>query len=220
MEHDQHSSPERDAGKGAGDRPRDLRTGPSEETQSRPQEPASEPESGVQSDMIMSKLPRTRPQRVTGRRRREPASAHEPAAQAAKTDSAPDSRKRAAAARTGAAKRTGAVRGSAPAPRSAPGRAKSRSAAAARAAKQGTAARAKPGPGARPARRRPAAAPSLAGPPPTPAPADRRPGRSRAPSLARLAVDGAVEAAKLPLKVGGRLTLRALDSVARGLRGG
>jgi hypothetical protein len=33
-------------------------------------------------------------------------------------------------------------------------------------------------------------------------------------------MDGAVEAAKLPLKVGGRLTLRALDAVARGLRGG
>ena len=40
-----------------------------------------------------------------------------------------------------------------------------------------------------------------------------------APSLPRLAVDGAVEAAKLPLRVGGRLTLRALDAVARGLRG-
>jgi hypothetical protein len=33
-------------------------------------------------------------------------------------------------------------------------------------------------------------------------------------------VDGAVEAAKLPLKVGGRLTLRALDAVARSLRSG
>jgi hypothetical protein len=31
-------------------------------------------------------------------------------------------------------------------------------------------------------------------------------------------VDGAVEAAKLPLKVGERLTLRALEAVARGLR--
>ena len=39
-----------------------------------------------------------------------------------------------------------------------------------------------------------------------------------APSLPRLAVDGAAEAVKLPLKVGGRLTLRALDAVARGLR--
>jgi hypothetical protein len=39
-----------------------------------------------------------------------------------------------------------------------------------------------------------------------------------APGLPRLAVDGATEAAKLPLKVGGRLTLRALDAVARGLR--
>jgi hypothetical protein len=34
----------------------------------------------------------------------------------------------------------------------------------------------------------------------------------------RLAVDGATEAVKLPLKVSGRLTLRALDAVARGLR--
>jgi hypothetical protein len=41
-----------------------------------------------------------------------------------------------------------------------------------------------------------------------------------APSLPRLAVDGATEAVKLPLKVGGRLTLRALDAVARGLRRG
>jgi hypothetical protein len=29
-----------------------------------------------------------------------------------------------------------------------------------------------------------------------------------------------MEAAKLPFKVGGRLTLRTLDAVARGLRGG
>lgn len=41
----------------------------------------------------------------------------------------------------------------------------------------------------------------------------------RAPSLPRLAFDGAAEAVKLPLKVSGRLTLRALDAVARGLRG-
>jgi hypothetical protein len=39
-----------------------------------------------------------------------------------------------------------------------------------------------------------------------------------APSLPRMALDGAAEAAKLPLKVSGRLTLRALDAVARGLR--
>ena len=41
---------------------------------------------------------------------------------------------------------------------------------------------------------------------------------SSAPGLPRLAIDGATEAVKLPLKVGGRLTLRALDAVARGLR--
>jgi hypothetical protein len=39
-----------------------------------------------------------------------------------------------------------------------------------------------------------------------------------APGLPRLAIDGATEAVKLPLKVSGRLTLRALDAVARGLR--
>jgi hypothetical protein len=44
-------------------------------------------------------------------------------------------------------------------------------------------------------------------------------GQSRsAPGLPRLAIDGATEAVKLPLKVSGRLTLRALDAVARGLR--
>jgi hypothetical protein len=43
--------------------------------------------------------------------------------------------------------------------------------------------------------------------------------QERAPSLPRLAIDGATEAAKLPLKVSGRLTLKALDAVARGPRG-
>jgi len=47
----------------------------------------------------------------------------------------------------------------------------------------------------------------------------RPPAVERAPSLPRLAFDGAAEAVKLPLKVSGRLTLRALDAVARGLRG-
>jgi hypothetical protein len=45
------------------------------------------------------------------------------------------------------------------------------------------------------------------------------PGPDAPPGLPRLAVDGAVEAAKLPLKVGGRLTLRALEAAARSLRG-
>jgi hypothetical protein len=50
-------------------------------------------------------------------------------------------------------------------------------------------------------------------------PAHDRAETGKAPGLPRLAVDGAVEAAKLPLRVGGRLTLRALDAAARGLRG-
>jgi hypothetical protein len=49
--------------------------------------------------------------------------------------------------------------------------------------------------------------------------AKQAPSAERAPSLPRLAFDGATEAVKLPLKVSGRLTLRALDAVARGLRG-
>jgi hypothetical protein len=40
-----------------------------------------------------------------------------------------------------------------------------------------------------------------------------------APGLPRLALDGAVEAAKYPLKVGAGITFRALDAIARGLRG-
>jgi hypothetical protein len=60
--------------------------------------------------------------------------------------------------------------------------------------------------------RRPAAAR-----PATPARPPATQSRS-APGLPRLAIDGATEAVKLPLKVGGRLTLRALDAVARGLR--
>lgn len=51
-------------------------------------------------------------------------------------------------------------------------------------------------------------------PPPRPFPASEP-----APGLPRLALDGAVEAAKFPLKVGAGLTLKALDAVARSLRG-
>jgi hypothetical protein len=40
-----------------------------------------------------------------------------------------------------------------------------------------------------------------------------------APGLPRLALDGAIEAAKLPVKVGANLTFRALDAVTKGLRG-
>jgi hypothetical protein len=39
-----------------------------------------------------------------------------------------------------------------------------------------------------------------------------------APGIPRLALDGAIEAAKLPIKVGANLTFRALDAVAKNLR--
>ena len=61
----------------------------------------------------------------------------------------------------------------------------------------------------------PAAVPRHAGFHGEPPPA-AQPQRSGSPQLA---LDGAIEAVKLPLRVGGRLTLRALDAVARGLRG-
>jgi hypothetical protein len=40
----------------------------------------------------------------------------------------------------------------------------------------------------------------------------------RAPGLPRLALDGAIEAVKMPVKVGANVTLRALDAVINGLR--
>lgn len=40
-----------------------------------------------------------------------------------------------------------------------------------------------------------------------------------APGLPRLALDGAIEAAKLPIKVGANITFRALDAVTKSLRG-
>jgi hypothetical protein len=40
-----------------------------------------------------------------------------------------------------------------------------------------------------------------------------------APGLPRLALDGAIEAAKLPVKVGANITFRALDAVTKSLRG-
>ena len=40
-----------------------------------------------------------------------------------------------------------------------------------------------------------------------------------APGLPRLALDGAIEAVKLPIKVGANITFRALDAVTKGLRG-
>jgi hypothetical protein len=39
-----------------------------------------------------------------------------------------------------------------------------------------------------------------------------------APGLPRLALDGAIEAAKLPIKVGANITFRALDAVTKSLR--
>ena len=39
-----------------------------------------------------------------------------------------------------------------------------------------------------------------------------------APGLPRLALDGAIEAAKLPVKVGAKITFRALEAVADALR--
>jgi hypothetical protein len=39
-----------------------------------------------------------------------------------------------------------------------------------------------------------------------------------APGLPRLALDGAIEVAKLPVKVGANVTIRALDAVIKGLR--
>jgi hypothetical protein len=165
--------------------------------------PGAEPDPGARPDVIMSKLPRTRPQRATGRRQREPGTA---------------SRDAAAQKRNAAAKRT-PVRTGGAAARSAPGRPQSRAGTAARAAKQGTTAARATRPSEAAARRRPATAGPAAQAPRRAVPAPRSGGGS-APGLPRLAIDGAVEAAKLPLKVSGRLTLRALDAVARGLRGG
>jgi hypothetical protein len=79
--------------------------------------------------------------------------------------------------------------------------------------KQGQAAPRKASPKASSARR--AAPPkTTAAPPQRPFPASEP-----APGLPRLALDGAVEAAKFPLKVGAGITFRALDAVARSLRG-
>ena len=186
MEPDQHSGPET----GTGDRAPDPGAGlshevpdtheaaPAEGALTEPAGPESDP--SLRTDAIMSKLPRTRPQRITGRRHREPA----------RRQASPEGDER-----TSTDGGAIASAGSSPAARR-------------RAAGQRTAA---PG-----AKKQPQRAARGAGG--TPA-ARRRPGTAAPPSLPRLAMDGAVEAAKLPLKVGGRLTLRALDAVARGLRG-
>ena len=118
---------------------------------------------GTSAPDIMSRLPKSRPQRASQRRRA-------PVAETAKTPAA-----KATAARTTAA------------PAKASARAK------------------------RPAGRRPVpSGPAVSAPPATT--------KKDAPGLPRLAIDGATEAVKLPLKVSGRLTLKALDAVARGLR--
>ena len=112
---------------------------------------------------IMSRLPKSRPQRANQRRRAPvAAAAKSPPARAA----APAAKKRPAST---AARRASAAGASAGAP----------AAAQARTADAGS---------------------------------------KGAPGLPRLAIDGAAEAVKLPLKVSGRLTLKALDAVARGLR--
>jgi hypothetical protein len=45
-----------------------------------------------------------------------------------------------------------------------------------------------------------------------------RPAAPKAPGLPRLALDGALEAAKLPVKVGANITILALDAVSKSLR--
>ena len=191
MEPDQHSGPEQGTGRAP-----DPGAGPSHEDTATPGEtpeatPAGgEPDPSLRTDAIMSKLPRTRPQRVTGRRHREQARR----APRSGPD-APDVAQESSATR--GAKRTTPQRRTAARPKS----------------------RAGTPPTGRPVRRHPTTAVPVTQ---TPKPRDlsrRRAETSNAPGLPRLAVDGAIEAAKLPLRVGGRLTLRALDAAARSLRG-
>jgi hypothetical protein len=200
VEPDQHSGPEQGTGRapdqGAGPSHQQPETresapagGEAEGAVTQPGAPESDP--NLRTDVIMSKLPRTRPQRVTGRRHREQAR------QAPRSSpEAPDVPQEASPTPRGP-KRATPQRRTAARPKS----------------------RAGTPPTGRPARRSPAAAVPV-----TQAAKPRDPGRRRtetgnAPGLPRLAVDGAVEAVKLPLRVGGRLTLRALDAAARSLRG-
>ena len=112
-------------------------------------------------------------------------------------------------------------------PKSRPQRANQRRGATTRAAAKSPRARATAAsPKTTAAAKRPVAAasrrattPSASAASPAQAPARRpAPPAQGAPGLPRLALDGAAEAVMLPLKVSGRLTLRALDAVARGLR--
>lgn len=197
MEQDHHPSPQQG--------PREVVPEPV------PERPAAEPEPTSQPDVIMSKLPRKRPQHVTDRRRREQARDQ---AAGSRTPAPLRSQKTqpAAAARTGVA-----TPPRKPAARAAATRSKAGASAATAAKPRASAgARARRPKQAKPAGRRtsaPRARPAAQTPPPA-----RREQGNGAPSLPRLAVDGAMEAAKLPLRVGGRLTLRALDAIARGLR--
>jgi hypothetical protein len=152
-----------------------TRTASSGEEVTSPSSPSSESEQpgakppGTSAPDIMSKLPKTRPQRSSDRRR----------AAARRTAPRGSTTTRRATARKAT---TTPKRAPAPRPRTTTG-------------------------AARVTTRKPAAQ------------AQQATSVERAPSLPRLAFDGATEAVKLPLKVSGRLTLRALDAVARGLRG-
>ena len=66
--------------------------------------------------------------------------------------------------------------------------------------------------------RRPPPSPPPQKPPPASAAPTRPATVEGAPGLPRLALEGAIEAAKLPVKVGANITFRALDAVADALR--
>jgi hypothetical protein len=202
VERNDHPTPEQGGGQNTGETGRKAST---ELPADAPAPDTGAPAARPGADVIMSRLPRTRPQLATGRRQRNPqgAAAPQPAA-------APARAQRAAGGRAGAPPKASTSGSTARAAKQAKSVAATRATSAGRAKRTATA---RPRPAATPA---PAArsAPRRPSPPPRPV------GGNGAASLPRLAVDGAVEAAKLPLKVGGRLTLRALDAVARGLRGG
>ena len=191
MEPDQHSGPEQGTGHapdpGAGRSNED----PATSDEATPAGGESDP--SPRTDVIMSKLPRTRPQRVTGRRHREQARQARQAP--GSSPGAPEPQK------------------SSPTPRGAKRATPQRHTAARPKSRAGTS------PTDRPARRRPTAEVPVTQAAKPRDPARRRAETGNAPGLPRLAVDGAVEAVKLPLRVGGRLTLRALDAAARSLRG-
>jgi hypothetical protein len=152
--------------------PGTARTVPAKEAQPKSKPRARTPKdagkstAGTSAPDIMSRLPKTRPQRASERRRTTAAEAPKRSGSSSAARKPPTAAKRTAAA----------------------------------------------------PRKRAAAAPVAAGSPPRVAAAKTGSSQSEAASLPRLAVDGATEAVKLPLKVGGRLTLRALDAVARSLR--